>query len=58
MIRLFIADVSGLDIDACLASVSPQRREKTLRLKMMTISAAVSVSSFCLKKPRDAATTL
>lgn len=33
MIRLFIADVSGLDIDACLASVSPQRREKTLRLK-------------------------
>lgn len=33
MIRLFIADVSGLDIDACLASVSPQRREKTLHLK-------------------------
>ena len=33
MISLFIADVSGLDIDACLASVSPQRKEKTLRLK-------------------------
>ena len=33
MIRLYIADVTGLDINACLGSVSPKRMEKTLRLK-------------------------
>lgn len=33
MIRLYIADVTGLDIDSCLDAVSPRRREKTLRLK-------------------------
>ncbi len=33
MTKLYIADVTGLDIESCLAAVSPQRREKTLRLK-------------------------
>ena len=33
MIRLYIADVTGLDINVCLGTVSPKRREKTLRLK-------------------------
>ena len=33
MIRLYIADITGLDITACLGVVSPKRREKTLRLK-------------------------
>ncbi len=33
MIRLYIADVTGLDITACLDAVSPRRKEKTLRLK-------------------------
>ena len=32
MIRVFIADVSLLDIESCLGKVSPARREKTLRL--------------------------
>lgn len=32
MIKVFIADVSSLDIEKCLAEVSPRRREKTLRL--------------------------
>ena len=33
MIKLYIADVKGLDINACPDAVSPWRREKTLRLK-------------------------
>lgn len=33
MIRLYIADITELDINACLGAVSPKRREKTLRLK-------------------------
>ncbi len=33
MTRLYIADVTGLDIESCLGAVSPYRREKTLRLK-------------------------
>ncbi|MCF0138009.1 MAG: 4'-phosphopantetheinyl transferase superfamily protein [Oscillospiraceae bacterium] len=33
MIRLFIADVSGLDIDSAVKRVSEYRREKVLRLK-------------------------
>ena len=33
MTRLYIAGVTGLDIDACLGAVSPLRREKTLKLK-------------------------
>lgn len=32
MIKIFIADVRLLDIEACLGKVSPARREKTLRL--------------------------
>lgn len=33
MTRLYIACVTGLDIESCLGAVSPYRREKTLRLK-------------------------
>lgn len=33
MTRLYIAGVTELDIESCLGAVSPQRREKTLRLK-------------------------
>ena len=32
MTRIFIADVSCIDIEAFLGKVSPARREKTLRL--------------------------
>ena len=32
MIKIFIADISGLDIEKCLAEVSPRRREKAVRL--------------------------
>ena len=43
MTRIFIADVSCIDIEAFLGKVSPARREKTLRLsKDDEISAAVS----------------
>ncbi len=33
MTRLYIACVTGLDIESCLGAVSPLRREKTLKLK-------------------------